>query len=319
MRKRALGKTGLFVSEMGIGTWGLAGEAYGPVEPTDAERVIHRAIDVGITLIDTADSYGGGHMEHLLGKALKSLGSYKSRDLVVVTKGGTDRSTIPPRKRFDRAYLVDSVERSLKRLGRERLDVYLLHNPSVECLLAGEALDTLVTLKRDGKIGHIGVSAGESEAAMTALDRGAEVISMSYNLVHSADLHRVAGEIMVYGAGVLAHSPLAYGLLSDAWTQDRTFLPGDHRERRWEKHELARRVAQLDAMRFLVKGNVRSLRAAAIRFVLANHLVSCAILGPRTVDQLVELVRETGGGPIYLPDADMAVLPRTLAKVGIMM
>ena len=316
MRKRALGKTGLFVSEMGIGTWGLSGEAYGPVDPADAERVLHRAIDVGMTLIDTADSYGGGKMERLLGKALAP---YKNKDLVVVTKGGTDRSTVPARKRFDRPYLVDSVERSLKRLGRERLDVYLLHNPSLDCLVAGDAFEVMATLKREGKIGHYGISAGESETAMAALDRGAEVISMPYNLLHSVDVHRVAGEIMVSGAGVLVHSTLAYGLLSDLWSRDRAFAEGDHRAKRWEKHELARRIDQLDALRFLVKGNVRSLRAAAIRFALANHLVSCAILGPRTADQLVELVRETGGGPVYLPDADLAALPRTLAKVGILM
>ncbi|WP_394843258.1 aldo/keto reductase [Pendulispora brunnea] len=316
MRKRALGKTGLFVAEMGIGTWGLSGDAYGPVEPADAERVLHRAIDVGMTLIDTADTYGGGKMEHLLGKALAP---YKNKDLVLVTKGGTDRSTTPARKRFDGPYLVESVERSLKRLGRERLDVYLLHNPSVDALLAGEAFETLQKLKQDGKIGHYGIAAGDSEVAMTALDRGAEVISMSYNLLHSVDLHRVAGEIMVSGAGVLVHSTLAYGLLSGLWAHGHSFAEGDHREKRWEKHELAKRIDQLDALRFLVKGNVHSLRAAAIRFALANHLVSCAILGPRTVDQLVELVRETGGGPVYLPDADLAALPRTLAKVGIMM
>ncbi|HWL84191.1 MAG TPA: aldo/keto reductase [Polyangiaceae bacterium] len=301
---------------MGIGTWGLSGEAYGAVEPADAERVVHRAIDIGITLIDTADAYGAGKMEHLLGKALAP---YKSKDLVVVTKGGTDRSTRPARKRFDRDYLTESVERSLKRLGRERLDVYLLHHPSLECLQAGEALETVATLKHQGKIGHYGISTSDAEAAMLALDRGASVLSMPYNLFHSVDLHRVAGEIMVNGAGVLVHSTLAYGLLSDRWTRERTFAEGDHRQKRWQKHELEKRIEQLDAMRFLVKGNVRSLRAAAIRFALQNHLVSCAILGPRTVDQLVELVRETGGGPVYIPDADFATLPRTLAKVGISM
>lgn len=316
MRKRALGKTGLFVSEMALGTWGLSGDAYGAVSEADAERVVARAIDVGITLIDTADAYGAGRMEHLLKKVLAP---HRNKNIVVVTKGGTDRATQPPRKNFEPAYLRSAVERSLKRLGRERLDVYLLHNPSPDCLLAREALGVLGDMVREGKIGHVGVSAGGIDAMMTALECEVEVLSVPYNLLESVDLHRVAGEIMVHGAGVLAHSTLAYGLLSDGWGPSRTFPEGDHRAARWQPHELSQRLGQLDALRFLVKGDVRSLRAAATRFVLANHLVSSAVLGPRTVEQLVELVRETGGGPVYLPDRDLAALPRALAKVGVMM
>ena len=81
--------------------------------------------------------------------------------------------------------------------------------------------------------------------------------------------------------------------------------------------ELEHRIDQLDAIRFLVKGEVHTLRAAAVRFVLANHLVSCAVLGPRTVEQLEQLVRETGAGPRYLPDDDLRQLPRALDRVGI--
>ena len=81
--------------------------------------------------------------------------------------------------------------------------------------------------------------------------------------------------------------------------------------------ELEHRIEQLDAIRFLVKGEVHTLRGAAVRFVLANHLVSAAVLGPRTVEQLEQLVRETGGGPRYLPDDDLRQLPRALDRVGI--
>jgi aryl-alcohol dehydrogenase-like predicted oxidoreductase len=316
VRKRALGKTGLFVSEMGLGTWGLSGDAYGPVTPQDAERVIARAIDVGITLIDTADSYGGGKMELLLKSALAP---HKSKNIVVVTKGGTDRTVEPPRKRFDRDFLRGAVERSLKRLGRDRLDIYLLHNPSVDVLLSGDAIDTMKGLIKEGKIGHFGVASSELEVMMVALDREVPIISVPYNLFNSVDLHRIAGEIMINGAGVLAHSTLAYGLLSDAWSPGHVFPDGDHRVTRWQPNELDQRLGQLEAVRFLIKGNVRSLRSAATRFVLSNYLVSSAILGAKNVEQLVELVRETGGGPVYLPDSDLAALPRALARVGILM
>jgi aryl-alcohol dehydrogenase-like predicted oxidoreductase len=122
---------------------------------------------------------------------------------------------------------------------------------------------------------------------------------------------------MVAGTGVLAHSTLAYGLLAGMWTKDREFPDDDHRAQRWTKLELSRRVEQLDAVRYLVKGDVLTLRGAAVRFVLANHLVNGAILGPRSVTQLEQLVRETGSGPTYLPDDQLAALTRALTRVGI--
>lgn len=312
VRKRPLGKTGLYVSELGLGTWGLAGESYGPVDEKDAEAVVRRCLDMGIDLIDTADAYGGGHMEAMLGRVLGA------RRVVVVTKGGTDRTTEPPRKRFDAEYLRESVARSLKRLRRDRLDVYLLHNPSLEALGAGECVHAMEELVKKGDVAHWGVSAGTDEIARLALDAGAEVIELAYNLVQCVDLHRVGGDVMVTGAGVLARSVLDYGLLAGDWPKDREFPEGDHRASRWTKLELERRVEQVEALRFLVKDDVRTMRAAAVRFVLANTLVSSAILGPRTVAQAEELVREAGGALRYLPDAALAALPRKLAKAGIL-
>ncbi len=313
MRKRALGKTGLYVAEMAIGTWGLSGEAYGPVAEPDAERVLRRCLEMGITLVDTADSYGGGRMERLVGRVIA-----KQDDVVVVTKGGTDRTTDPPRKHFEREYLEQSVDRSRKRLGRDVIDVYLLHNPSLDAVLSSEAVDAMLALKDKGKIAHWGVSAGTDEIARAALDKDAEVVELAYNLMHSVDLHRVAGDVMVTGAGVLARSPLDYGLLAGTWSRERTFEEADHRNERWTRLELEHRVEQLDALRFLVQGEVQTLRAAAVRFVLANTLVSSVVLGPHTVEQAEQLVRETGGGPRYLPDAALARLPRVLGKVGIL-
>lgn len=312
MRTRPLGKTGLVVSELGLGTWGLSGDAYGKVAPADAEAVVRRALDIGISLFDTADAYGAGAMEALLGRTLRG-----RPNVTVVTKGGTDRSTTPPARRFGPEYLKGAVQRSLKRLERERIELYLLHNPGPETLASGEATNALEAMKKEGLIAHWGVSVGDTDVARAALQKGAEVLELAYNLFHSIDLHRLAGEIMVAGAGVLARSTLGYGILSGLWPKERQFPDGDHRAERWTKVELARRIEQLDAVRFLVKGDVRTLRAAAVRFVLANHLVATAVLGPRTVEQLEQLVRETGSGPSYLPDADLSSLPRSLSRVGI--
>jgi aryl-alcohol dehydrogenase-like predicted oxidoreductase len=297
---------------MALGTWGLSGDGYGPLDEAEQERALQRALEMGVSLIETADAYGAGRMERLIGRALRERG-----DVIVVTKGGTDRTTSPPRKRFDAAYLRERVEASLRRLGRDRIEVYLLHNPSEAALTSGEAVDAMLELKSEGKIAHWGVSAGDVASGRAALRRGAEVIELAYSLVHAADLHRLAGDIMVSGAGVLARSTLAYGLLADRWTKDKEFPQGDHRADRWTKAEVALRIDQLTSIRFLVHGDVRTLRAAAVRFVLANNIVSCAVLGPRTVEQLEDIVREVGMGPIYLRDEDLMRIPRALESVGI--
>ncbi|CAN5193758.1 hypothetical protein BH09MYX1_BH09MYX1_54550 [soil metagenome] len=316
MRKRPLGKTGLFVSEMSLGTWGLSGDGYGTVDEAIAEDVIRRAIDMGMNLIDTADAYGGGKMEALIGRVVD--GHSKKDDIILVTKGGTDRTTEPPRKRFDGAWIKERVASSKKRLKRSTIDVYLLHNPSVDALSASDAIATLKELVSDGSIAHWGVSCGSDEVARAAIDHGAEVIELAYNLIHGAELHRIAGDVMVAGTGVLARSVLMHGLLVGHWAKDRDFAEGDHRAQRWTKMELDHRIDQLDAVRFLVKGDVHTMRAAAVRYVLASSLVSSAVLGPRSVDQAEQLVRETGGGPRYIPDEQLSQLPRALSKVGIL-
>ena len=312
MRKRPLGKTGLSVSELALGTWGLSGDAYGEVDAGTAERVIARAVDIGFSTFDTADAYGGGKMEALLGRLVP-----KGADHVIVTKVGVDRGTEPPQKRFEKDYLERAVTASLKRLGRDRIDLLLLHNPSSDALQEGSAVDTLRALKDRQIIAHWGVAAGDVDVARIAIEKGAEAIELAYNLIHSIDLHRLAGEIMVSQVGVLVRSTLSYGLLAGLWSKERVFADGDHRRDRWTSYELGRRLEQLDAVRFLVKGDVRTMRAAAVRFVLANHLVGSAVLGPRSVEQLEQLVREVGSGPTYLADSDLAALPRSLSRVGI--
>jgi aryl-alcohol dehydrogenase-like predicted oxidoreductase len=300
------------VSELGIGTWGLSGDAYGKVDLAEAEAVLRRAIEMGFSLLDTADAYGAGTMERLCGALAK-----QHPDLVVVTKGGIDRTTDAPRKRFTADYLRGAVERSCKRLGMEALKVFLLHGPTPDALHAGEAVDTMLALKKEGKIEHWGVAAGDEDVARAAIDKGAEVVELAYNLLHPIDLHRISGDVMVSGCGILARSVLAHGLLTGLWSKDKTFPEGDHRSDRWTRMELEHRIDQLDAVRFLVKGEVHTLRGAAVRFAVSNHLVSSAVLGPRTKEQLEQLVRETGGGPRYLSDDDLRQLPRALDKVGI--
>ena len=150
-----------------------------------------------------------------------------------------------------------------------------------------------------------------------AVEGGAEVVCVPYNLFHAGPLSHQTGNIMVKRPGVLARSVLNYGVLAGTWTRDREFPDTDHRAQRWTRMELEHRIDQIEAIRFLVKGDVKTLRGAAVRFALASHVVSSAVLGPRTVTQLEELVRETGGGPRYLRDEDLGRLYTELEKVGV--
>jgi aryl-alcohol dehydrogenase-like predicted oxidoreductase len=301
------------VSELSLGTWGLSGEAYGPVAPQEAEAVIDRALQLGVTLFDTADCYGNGAMERMLGERTRKHGGHT----FVATRIGTDRTGPAPRKNFEPAFLREAFERSRERLGRDKLDIVLLHNPSVVTLERGEATGVLKQLAEQGAVGAWGVSAGSQQAALAAVEAGARVVSLAYNVFRSRDLHAIAGEVAMRGVSVLAHSVLSYGLLTSHWSPERTFDEGDHRRERWSPLELRRRVAQLHLVRALVGGEVLTPRAAALRFVLSNNLVTSAILGPRSTAQLEQLLREAGSGPPYLPEASLSTLPSRLLAAGI--
>jgi aryl-alcohol dehydrogenase-like predicted oxidoreductase len=312
MRHRPLGTTGLEVSELALGTWGLSGEGYGPVSEADQDRVIERARSLGIDLFETADSYGLGAMERRLGRLVGTDPAVR-----IVTKVGTDLGAAPPRKRFDEKSIAEALAQSAERLGRSRLDVVLLHNPSVAAVECGAATHCLAEAESEGRIGAWGVSAGSVEVARAAISKGARVVSMAHNALWSKDLRELGPELSRQGVGVVAHSVLAYGLLAGLWASDRQFATNDHRAERWTAEDLRRRIGQLQALKPLVGGPVLSLRAAALRYVLANPLVSSAIIGPRSTLQLDQLVREAGKGPPYLAADELRALESRLRAVGV--
>jgi aryl-alcohol dehydrogenase-like predicted oxidoreductase len=311
VRKRPLGKTGIEVSELSLGTWGLSGDGYGAVVEAEVDRVLDRALELGIDLFDTADSYGKGAMERRLGERLPASGAY------VVTKLGTDVSSVPKQKRFDLDHLRPAFEASRERLRRETLDVVLLHNPTMLAMSRTEAFDFLKELKRLGSLRAWGVSAGSLEVARAAVRHGADVVELAYNVFVAADLHELSGDVAEHGVAVLARSVLAHGLLAGQWSAEREFYRGDHRRDRWTPTELKTRISQLDALRPMVAGPILSVRAAALRFALANQLVSSAVLGPRSVAQLEQLTREAGEGPPYLRDTALPELSARLRAVGV--
>lgn len=312
MRTRPLGKTGLFVSELALGTWGLSGDAYGAVTELEQDKVIDRARALGITLFETADVYGQGEMEKRLGARLESKdGSY------VVTKIGTDRSEKPPRKRFSPEYLRTSFEKSRERLNRDVVDVVLLHNPTAATVAQGEATQVLADLKSRGAVRAWGVSAGAVDVARAAVAAGAEVVSVAYNALFSSDLAALHADIEKSGIAILARSVLGHGLLAGYWSLHRSFQAGDHRADRWTADDLRRRVQQVGALRALVGDDVSTIRGGALRFVLANADVSSAVLGPRNAMQLDQLVREAGKEPPYLSAEKLKKFALRLEDLGV--
>jgi aryl-alcohol dehydrogenase-like predicted oxidoreductase len=311
MRKRPIGNTGLSVSELGLGTWGLSGDGYSPLPEAIQDAVIERALALGVTLFDTADSYAQGEMEKRLGVRLAN-----HPDTVVVTKLGTDRAPALARKAFAPAFIRDSFERSRERLKREVLDVVLLHNPSQRTLERGEACAVLKELKEKGSIRAWGVSVEGLNSARECLKQGAQVLELAYNALHNATLLALGEEIRDLGVGVLARSVLAHGLLCGQWPIDKEFASTDHRAERWTGDDLKRRISQLNAVRPCVNGTtVTSLRAAALRFALANDVVSSAVLGPRSAIQLDQLLREAGTEPPYLTSQALDALFMRLDSV----
>lgn len=297
------------VSQLALGTWGLSGDGYGPVSDAVQDEVIHRARAYGITVYETADVYGRGAMEQRLGRLLGA-----DTDVIFVTKIGTDLGAMPQRKRFEPSYLREACARSSERLARTKIDVLLLHNPAEQTLRTDEVSGVLEDLKREGKIGAWGVSAGSVAVARAALVHGAEVLELAYNCFSTSDLDNLA--LTPGKVAVLARSVLAHGMLCGQWSETKVFAPGDHRVERWTSEQLRGRLKQLSALSSIIGGEVSSLRAAALRFVLANPVVSSAVIGPRNRVQLDQLVRDAGQGPEYLPPSSLTRLRDQLVRVG---
>jgi len=311
MRRRSLGNTGIELPELCLGTWGLSGDAYGAVEETDQDQVIERALALGLKAFETADAYASGAMETRLGRLLEA-----HPDAIVITKVGTDRSVTPPVKRFDAVYIHEAIERCKARLKRP-IDVLLLHNPSSGALVKTATRELLGTLLKEGVVRSWGASVGSAEVGKVAIEQGAQVVQVAYNVFHPQDLAPLVAIAKEKQVGLLVRSVLCHGLLCGQWPTTKNFPSGDHRRERWTTDELKKRISQLTAVRPSVTGAITSLRALALRYALSEEAVSSVVIGPKNTLQLDQLVREAGQEPPYLPPEAKTALERRLANVGI--
>ena len=305
MRYRKLGKTGLEVSEIGFGGFAIGGYDYGPTDDRESMAALERAYELGITFFDTADMYGDGRSERLVGQVLKG----KHPPGVVATKVGFVGERGKHKKDFSRAHILDAAEQSLRRLQREAIDLYQLHNPTLADVESGEVFGVMDELVTAGKVRFWGVSIGARKSAEVCRRAmawpSAASVQIIYNLFQRLDLEELQREIRGRRFGVVARAPLEYGMLTGKFSPASRFAPGDHRGSRWEPEEFSRKLGQVEALREAFKGKSFSLAQLAIGFVLSHPDVSVAICGAKRPSQIEENVAASDLLDMTLTETDL--------------
>lgn len=301
MRYKTLGKTGLRVSAVGLGTMVHAGH-FGPMKDSESLSAIETALDLGVNFIDTSDAYGAGYSETLLGNALKG----KRDKIIIATKGGNVMVGPNRGKRiFEPDYIGRVMDESLQRLQTDYIDLYQLHNPTVDVIERGEVWQVLEQAKQAGKIRHYGVSINTMEEGMAAVKDGrAETVQVEYNLLAQAPAEQIFPLAQQANVGVIARIPLKRGILTGKLTQadEARFQGEDVRARSFKGEAFAKELAKAAQLRFLVHGPVETLTQAAIAFCIAHPAVSVVIPGARNADQMRE---NAAGADIDIPPADL--------------
>jgi aryl-alcohol dehydrogenase-like predicted oxidoreductase len=293
MNYRVFGKTGWKVSVIGFGAWAI-GADWGNVEEKDALDALRAAIEEGVNFIDTADVYGDGRSERLIAKVLKE---YQGK-IYVATKAGR-RLNPHTAEGYNQENLTAFVERSLKNLETEALDLVQLHCPPTEVYYMPEVFGVLDNLVRSGKVRHYGVSVEKVEEAIKALEYpDVESVQIIYNIFRQrpADLFfELAQKKQV---AILARVPLASGLLTGKMTGDTRFDASDHRayNRYGESFDVGETFSgvdyetglkAVDEVRALIPEGI-SMTQLALRWILMNEAVTLAIPGAKNGRQAVE-------------------------------
>jgi aryl-alcohol dehydrogenase-like predicted oxidoreductase len=309
-RTAALGETGLEITRVGFGAWALGGGGWdwgwGPQDDESSVAAIHRALELGVNWIDTAAQYGFGRSEEVVGRALAGLVERP----YVFTKGGQPEG---PGRTTMRSLRRDSLRRelegSLSRLGLDAVDLYQIHFPIPEDEIE-EGWSTLVALKDEGVVRHIGVSnftVAELRRAQAAAR--VETLQPPYSLIARG----VEDDVLPYaereGMGVIVYSPMASGLLTGAMTRERiATLPEDDwrsRDPDFREPRLSGHLALVERLRVVAGRHDASVGAVAVAWTLRNSAVDGAIVGFRRHDQVDPII---GAANLVLSDDDVATI-----------
>jgi aryl-alcohol dehydrogenase-like predicted oxidoreductase len=290
MEYRKLGKTGRDVSAIGFGAWAIGG-GFGNVDDADSLRALHAAADAGVTLIDTADVYGDGRSERLIGRFLRER---SGESFFVATKMGR-RAPLDLAEYTPEAFR-GWIDRSREYLGVDRLDLVQLHSLPTDTYYHPEIFAACDDLVSSGSIAAYGVSVERVEEALKAIEfPGVAVVQIIYNMVRQRPADRFLAEASRRNVGVLARVPLASGLLTGKMTKETVFDPSDHRQynRHGEAFDVGETFAGVDfetglavveELRPLVPPGA-TLAQMALRWILMNEAVTAAIPGAKTPEQ----------------------------------
>jgi aryl-alcohol dehydrogenase-like predicted oxidoreductase len=311
MRYRPLGKTGLLVSEIGYGSWGIGGSSWIGAQEDESVRALNRAIELGVNFIDTARGYG--ESERIVGKVVRN---HPGDKLYVATKVPPKNGIWPapdgldPAETFPGDHIRASLETSLRASGLESFDVLQFHVWSDEWLGRGDWLETIENLKKEGKVRFFGVSVNDyQDSNVLALVRSGylDTAQFIYNAFHQAPEDELLPTCAEYGVGVIVRVPFDEGALTGQITADTTFPPGDFRNSYFggdRKAEVERRIDALTADLGIRREQVAEI---ALRYVLSDSAVSTVIPGMRTVRNVE---RNTSLSESGLPANQRAVIAR---------
>jgi len=292
MQYRELGRTGIRVSAVGFGAWAIGGTAeasgvplgWGRTNDDESLAAIRRARELGINFFDTADSYGFGRSESLLGIVL----SRHRADVVLATKVGVVRSAAGEvRKDFSRQHIFHAVDGSLKRLRSDYIDLYQAHNPTIDDLRREEIQEAMEMLQDQGKIRFWGVSVSTVEEGLEIVRSGwGHTLQVLYNVLNQAPERELFPAAKEKGYGLIARVPLASALLTGKFRTDSAFPATDVRQNFLTPRRLEEALPRVDEVKAIIGGNTRSLAEGALRFILANEAISTTIPGARNVRQV---------------------------------
>lgn len=314
MRYRRLGRTGLRVSEIGFGAWAIGGPfsiggrpiGWGRVDDEESIASLRTAFEQGVNFVDTADIYGLGRSEELVRRAAESA----PQGITIATKVGFLAEPREGRVQdFSPEHLTQACEASLRRLGREAIDLYQLHCPPLRVIQAGEAFDALEGLRQAGKVLHYGVSVERDAEALAAMDRpGVESIQIVFNMLRQKPARTVFPRARSQGVGVLARVPLASGLLAGKFDPGSVFPEDDHRSKpipgeTFAGLDLVKGLQLVEKLRFLESDGEASMAQAALQWILAFDTVSTVIPGAKNPRQVKENVASSGKA--FLTDVEM--------------
>jgi len=293
MEQRTVGRLGRALSVIGLGTWQL-GADWGNVDEAEALAVLDAAVGEGVTFFDTADVYGDGRSEQVIGKYLAA---HPELDIFVATKMGRRVDQVPENYVLDN--FRDWTDRSRVNLGTDRLDLVQLHCPPTPVFASDEVFDALDTLVVEERIANYGVSVETCEQALAAIARpGTATVQIILNAFRLKPLEQVLPAAAAAGVGIIARVPLASGLLSGRYTAESTFAADDHRNfnRNGEAFDVGETFSGVDfetgvaaAQEFaaLLPAGVTPAQGA-LRWIIQQPGVTSAIPGARNINQVVK-------------------------------